>query len=51
MYSRNIVALLTHLTRDSELVIDPDDEIASACIVRDGEIVDERVKAAVEGAA
>jgi len=50
MFSRNVVSLLTHLTRDGVLVIDPDDEIGtSACVARDGQIVDDRVRDALEG--
>ena len=51
MYSRNIVALLDHLIRDGELVIDrASDEIATACVAIGGVIVDERVTSALEGA-
>lgn len=50
MYSRNITSLLDHLVKNGELVLDPADEIAAACVARDGKIVDERVRAAAEGA-
>jgi NAD(P) transhydrogenase subunit alpha len=49
MYSRNVISLLDHLIEDGELRIDPDDEIASACVTRGGEIVNQRVRAALEG--
>ena len=49
MYSRNIISLLDHLIEDGELRIDPEDEIASACVTRGGEIVNQRVRDAVEG--
>ena len=50
MYSRNVVSLLGHLTDDEgALVVDPDDEIAaSVCVTKDGEIVNDRVRAALE---
>jgi NAD(P) transhydrogenase subunit alpha len=50
MYSRNVVSLLSHLTgEDASLVIDMSDEItAGACVTHDGEIVNERVRAALE---
>jgi NAD(P) transhydrogenase subunit alpha len=52
MYARNVSALVDHLTRDGRLVLDPDDEIAAgACVVRDGEIVSDVVRAALEGSA
>jgi H+-translocating NAD(P) transhydrogenase subunit alpha len=34
-YSRNIAALLLHMTRDGALVIDPSDEIQAGVVVRD----------------
>jgi H+-translocating NAD(P) transhydrogenase subunit alpha len=47
MYSRNLVNLIEHLTGDDGLVID--DEIGrGACVTRDGQITNERVRAAVE---
>lgn len=46
MYSRNILALLQHLVQDGQLHIDPEDEIASACLVTHaGQVTNERVKA------
>lgn len=52
MYSRNIISLLDHLVRDDALVIDrAADEIATACVAMGGQIVDERVAAAIEGEA
>lgn len=50
MYSRNILTLLTHLIRDGGLVIDPADEIGtSVCVAREGRVVSERVRDALEG--
>jgi NAD(P) transhydrogenase subunit alpha len=53
LYARNVQALLDLLVgEDGALTLDFDDEIiAGACIVRDGEIVHEGAKAAVESAA
>lgn len=49
MFSRNVVNLLTHLTVDGSLVFDPEDEIAtSACVTRDGRILNDRVLQALE---
>ena len=40
MFSRNVVALVTHLSRDGALVIDADDEITGPMtVVRDGRVV------------
>jgi H+-translocating NAD(P) transhydrogenase subunit alpha len=51
MYAKNVVALLTHLTRDGDLIISEDDEIGrESCVTRGGEVVSERVRAALEGA-
>jgi NAD(P) transhydrogenase subunit alpha len=52
LYARNVQALLELLTDDEgNLHLDFDDEIVSGCcIVRDGEIVNERAKAAVAAA-
>jgi NAD(P) transhydrogenase subunit alpha len=39
-YARNVTAVLLHLTRDGELVIDPDDEIQRGVLVtHDGHVV------------
>jgi NAD(P) transhydrogenase subunit alpha len=53
LYARNVQALLELLLDgDGELALDWDDEIvAGACIVRDGEIVNEAAQAVVAGAA
>jgi NAD(P) transhydrogenase subunit alpha len=49
MYSRNVLELITYLTNDEgDLVLDPEDEIASCAVARDGEITDDRVRAALE---
>jgi NAD(P) transhydrogenase subunit alpha len=50
MYSRNVAELIEYLTDDAGvLVLDPEDEIATCAVVRDGEITNERVRAALEG--
>ncbi len=50
MYSRNITALVLHLFGEDGTANDPEDEIATeTCVVRDGEVVHERVRAALEG--
>jgi len=53
LYARNVQALVElFLDDDGKLALDWDDAIiAGACIVRDGEIVHERAKSAVEAAA
>jgi NAD(P) transhydrogenase subunit alpha len=49
LYARNVQALLGLMLEDGRLHLDFDDEvIAGACIVRDGEIVNERARALVE---
>jgi H+-translocating NAD(P) transhydrogenase subunit alpha len=51
MYAKNVVALVTHLTRDGDLVVSDDDEIArESCVAREGEVVSARVRDALEGA-
>jgi NAD(P) transhydrogenase subunit alpha len=53
LYARNVQALVElMLDEDGKLALDWDDAIiAGACIVRDGEIVHDRARAAVEAAA
>ncbi|MGH2850174.1 MAG: Re/Si-specific NAD(P)(+) transhydrogenase subunit alpha [Solirubrobacteraceae bacterium] len=53
LYARNLQALLElMIDDDGELALDFDDEIiAGACIVRDGEVVNEAARALVEAAA
>ena len=49
LYARNVSSLLRHLAPEGELRIDLADEIASgACIVHEGRIVNERVRALAE---
>ncbi len=49
MYSRNVLELLTYLTDDDgNLVLDPEDEIATCAVARDGTVSHERVRAALE---
>jgi H+-translocating NAD(P) transhydrogenase subunit alpha len=44
MYSRNVLALLTHLLRDGELVVDLEDEITrESCVTFDGRVLKEPV--------
>jgi NAD(P) transhydrogenase subunit alpha len=50
MYSRNLTSLLGHLVKEGVLTLDAGDEIATACVARGGEIVDERVRAAAGAA-
>ena len=50
-FGRNVSALVSHLVRDGELVIDPADEIQAGVVVtHGGEIVHAGVRQAVEGA-
>ena len=52
MYARNISALLLHLVRDGELVLDFEDEItAGAVITHDGKVVHEATRKLLEPAA
>jgi NAD(P) transhydrogenase subunit alpha len=53
LYARNVLALLELMLDESgELALNFDDEIiAGACIVRDGEIVNEAARALVAAAA
>jgi NAD(P) transhydrogenase subunit alpha len=49
-YARNIVALLAHLVRNGDVVLDPDDNItAGVLITHDGDIVHPAVLALLEG--
>ena len=46
MYSRNVLAFLTHLLRDGELVLDLEDEITrETCVTYEGRVVKETVAA------
>ncbi|MBC5825424.1 MAG: Re/Si-specific NAD(P)(+) transhydrogenase subunit alpha [Candidatus Eremiobacteraeota bacterium] len=50
LYAKNVLALFNHLVRDGGLQIDMSDEITrSVCITRDGQIVNEAVRALVGG--
>jgi H+-translocating NAD(P) transhydrogenase subunit alpha len=52
LYARNVHALLELMVTDGELALDFEDEIlAGACITRDGQIVHEGARQAVEAAA
>ena len=52
LYARNVQALVELMVKDGELALDFDDEVlAGACITRDGEIVHEGARKAVEVAA
>ncbi|HSK21110.1 MAG TPA: Re/Si-specific NAD(P)(+) transhydrogenase subunit alpha [Longimicrobiales bacterium] len=49
MYSRNVEALVQHITKDGALNIDREDEIVRECLVTDaGQIVHPRVSATVQ---
>ena len=49
MYSRNVEALVQHITKDGALNIDRDDEIVRECLVTDaGQIVHPRVSATAQ---
>lgn len=49
MYARNVSSFLSHLVTDGELHLDFDDEItAGTCITRDGLVVHEGARAALE---
>jgi NAD(P) transhydrogenase subunit alpha len=49
MYARNVTALIEHLDDDGQLVVDPEDGIAAAtCVTRDGRVVLDRVREALE---
>ena len=51
LYARNIQSLLDLMVKEGKLELDFDDEvIAGACVTRDGEIVHEAARAAVEAA-
>lgn len=51
MYSKNVTSLIAHLFGEDGADGDPDDEIAvGTCVVRSGEITDDRVRQALEGA-
>jgi NAD(P) transhydrogenase subunit alpha len=52
LYARNVQALVELMVKDGELALDFDDEVlAGACITRDGEVVHEGARKAVEVAA
>ena len=50
MFSKNLATFLGHITKDGALHLDYDDEITGAtCITRDGEIIHEGTRRAMEG--
>ncbi len=52
MWSRNMLNLLKHLTSDGAFKFDLDDEITQGCLItHGGEVVQERVRAAIDGQA
>jgi len=52
MWSRNMLNLLKHLTADGAFKFDLDDEITQGCLItHGGEVIQERVRAAIEGEA
>lgn len=49
MYSRNMLKFIDHIARKGEILIDTEDEITRGCLItRDGEIVHEATRAAME---
>jgi NAD(P) transhydrogenase subunit alpha len=49
MYSKNVTNFLTHMVKEGKFEIDPEDEIPRDTLVaRDGEIVNQRVKQALQ---
>jgi H+-translocating NAD(P) transhydrogenase subunit alpha len=50
MYARTVFNMISEFTRDQKFALDFDDDIVKgSCVVRDGEIVNERVRALVSG--
>jgi NAD(P) transhydrogenase subunit alpha len=50
MYSKNVLTFLQHVMEEGELKLDFEDEItASTCITREGKIVHEATRSAIEG--
>ncbi|MCZ6915267.1 MAG: Re/Si-specific NAD(P)(+) transhydrogenase subunit alpha [Gemmatimonadetes bacterium] len=50
MYSKNVTTFLNHILEEGNLKLDFDDEITSdTCITRDGKIVHEATRTAIEG--
>jgi NAD(P) transhydrogenase subunit alpha len=48
MYAKNVANFVGLLVRDGALALDTDDDLVTGCTVcRDGEVVDERVRAAL----
>jgi NAD(P) transhydrogenase subunit alpha len=48
MYAKNVANFAALLVRDGALALDAEDDLVAGCAVaRDGEIVDERVRAAL----
>jgi H+-translocating NAD(P) transhydrogenase subunit alpha len=48
MYAKNVANFVGLLVRDGAVALDTDDELVTGCAVtRDGEVVDERVRAAL----
>jgi H+-translocating NAD(P) transhydrogenase subunit alpha len=51
LYANNVANLLLHMSSEGNVELDFEDEIvAGCCITHDGQIVNERVKEAVQGA-
>jgi len=50
LYAKNVLALITHLVKNGELVLDMDDEITKGVVVtRDGQILNEAVRSKLQG--
>ena len=50
LYSKNVLALFSHLVKDGALVLDMDDEITKGvCVTRDGQILNEAVRSRLQG--
>jgi NAD(P) transhydrogenase subunit alpha len=50
LYAKNVLALITHLVKNGELVLDMDDEITKGvCVTRDGQILNEAVRSKLQG--
>ena len=49
MYARNMLNFINHIVKDSEIAIDPEDEITKGCLItRDGEVVHKATAAAMK---
>jgi NAD(P) transhydrogenase subunit alpha len=45
MYSKNILSLIQHISKDGKLNLNQEDEIVKGCLItRNGEVINQRVK-------